>query len=68
MSGTEAVLGRGEKMVAGQVIVELTLDNTLYYFGNNRKNRDGSKVGWIGGVAGFVDWMDDRMFPVVGEI
>ena len=54
-------------MVIGHVGVQLPLDSLLDQFSKGRDNRDGSIVGWIGGIAGFVDGMNDRVFPGSGK-
>ena len=57
------MLGRGKKVIARHVRVELLLDNPLHKFGKGRDNGDGTEVGCLGGVARFVDGMDNRVFP-----
>ena len=40
----------------------------LHYLRNDRKYRDWTEVRWVGGIARFVDRMDTRVFPGVGDV
>ena len=62
------MLGRGQKVVGREVIVKLTLNRPLYYFGDDRKDGYRTVVGWICRISGFVDRMDNGMFPGVGNV
>ena len=58
MTGTEAMLGVGKKVIGGKVVVKLALYNALYYFGYDRDNGYWSEVGRIRGFTGFVGGTD----------
>ena len=58
MAGAEAVLGVREEVVGDEIVVQLTLYNTLYDLGYHGDNGYWSEVGRIGGITGFVDRID----------
>ena len=60
---TEAMLGWGEEMVGGKVVVELALNCPLHYFGKDWDDRNRTVVGRIGRITGLVDGMDEGMLP-----
>ena len=55
-------------MVLGEVIVELLMDGPLYNFGDYRNYRYWPEVGRVGRIAGFMDGMNEGMFPGLGDI
>ena len=68
MTRTETVLGWGQEMILGEVIVELLVYSPLYNFGEDGKDGDWPEVGWIRGIAGFVNRIDKGMFPGFGDV
>ena len=44
------------------------MDGPLYNFGDYRNNGNWPEVGWIRGIAGFVNWMNEGVFPGLGDI
>ena len=67
MGRAKTVLGRGEEVIVGHVGVQLLLGNFLDYLGEGGNNGDGTEVGGIRGITGFVDGVDDGVFPGVGK-
>ena len=68
MMGAEAVLGVREEVVVGEVVVKLALYNTFNYLGYDGDDGYGSEVGRIGRISGFVDRIDERVFPLFGNV
>ena len=54
----KSVLILGEDVILGQVIIELLMDGPLYNFGDNRNDGNWPEVGWVRGIAGFVNGMN----------
>ena len=54
-------------MVARHVVIQLLLSDFFYKFGEGRDNGDGAIVGCLGRATGFVDWMNDGVFPGSGK-
>ena len=54
-------------MVARHVVIKLLLSNFFYKFGEGRDNGYGAIVGCRGGASGFVDGMDNGVFPGGGK-
>ena len=68
MTGAETVLGWGKEVVAGHVGIELLLYYFLYDFGEGGDDGNGTIVGRFVSAAGFVDRVNDRVFPGCGKI
>ena len=45
-------------MVVGEVVIELPMHDSLDYFGDDGNERNGSKVGGVGGVSRLENGMD----------
>ena len=54
-------------MVARHVVIKLLLSNLFNKFGEGRDDGYGAIVGYGGGTSGFVDWVDNGMFPGGGK-
>lgn len=63
MMGSKTVLGAGKKMVLGKIAVQLLLYHSLYQFGDDGDDGDGPEVGWVRGITGFMDRVNDGVFP-----
>ena len=64
----ETVLGLGKKMIARHEVVQLPLNDLLDELGKGRDDGDGTEVWGIGETTGFVNGMNDRVFPGRGKI
>ena len=63
VTGTKTALVGRQEMVFGQVTVELLVDCSLYDFGDDWDNGDGTVVGRVGWIAGFKDRVHQGVFP-----
>ena len=61
--GAETVLVRRKEMVVRKVGVELLVDSSLYNSGDDGNNGDRTEVGWVRGITGFQDRVDQRVLP-----
>ena len=64
----KTVLSWGEEVVLGKVIVELLMDGPLYNFGDYRNDENWPEVGWVRRIAGFVNGVNEGVFPGLGDI
>ena len=63
MMGTKTVLGWGKEVIFSHVSVKLPLDNFLYDLWKSRDDGDGTEVWGFGEATGFMDRMNDWVFP-----
>ena len=68
MGGTKARLKRKEKVVGVKMRRQLKMDKFFQKLAWDRKNGDGSKVGWLCTVTTFVEWADGGTLPLVGKV